>query len=206
MLGIGGFNPISLLATAALGPAGGIVAQLATQVFSQMGQQLIQNMGNQLGLPQSTIDFAQSSFAGNHGDIVGQFSNLNEGIESLGAELGATPFEIGEANGKANDFIQDLVRDMSESQDFKDAKANPKGKGGVPGAPGWLMAMAEALGSKLDELAHDMEQRAASISEKDPSSSAEFGVVSQQFSMLMNATNTAIKTIGEALGGMARKQ
>ena len=47
MFGIGSFNPISLLATAALGPLGGIVAQLATQVLSQMGQQVIQQMGQQ---------------------------------------------------------------------------------------------------------------------------------------------------------------
>ncbi|PCD03198.1 hypothetical protein COC42_01890 [Sphingomonas spermidinifaciens] len=206
MFGIGGFNPVSLLATAALGPAGGIVAQLATQIISQMGQQIIQSMGNQLGLPQSTIDMAQGAFAGANGDFAGQFRNADEALQAFGAEYGASPAEIGNAQRVSNDFIRDIVDQMSQSEDFKEAKANPKGKAGVPGAPGWLMAMATVLGEKLDELAADMEQRAATISEKDPSSSAEFGVVSQQFSMLMNATNNAIKTIGEALAGMARKQ
>jgi hypothetical protein len=51
-----------------------------------------------------------------------------------------------------------------------------------------------------------MSQRASTISKDDPSSSAEFSVVSNQFSMLMNATNTSIKTVGEALAGMAKRQ
>lgn len=209
MFGIGGFNPVSLLATAAFGPAGGIVAQLATQVFSQFGQQLLQNLGQQAGLPQSQIEWAQADFTSRFGDIPATSKNVSELIDAFGAETNASPTQIAEAQRQTQDMqnmLRDVVSQMSESQEFKDAKASRGKGGGGTGAPGWMMAMAKFLGEKLDAMAHDMERRAANISEKDPSSSAEFGVVSQQFGMLMNATNNAIKTIGEALAGMAKRQ
>jgi hypothetical protein len=198
MFGIGGFNPVSLLATAAFGPLGGVVAQLATQVLSQFGQQLIQNLGQNLGLPQSEIDFAQSAFAGSVGDFGGMGLNLDEAISALGEQTGASPFQIGDAQREANNILNDMVREFGESEDFKNARTSG-------GRGGWLMAMAKALGAKLNEMGQDLEQRANSLTGDDPGASAEFGVVSQQFSMLMNATNNAIKTIGESMANTARK-
>jgi len=91
---------------------------------------------------------------------------------------------------------------MSESDDFKDAKASR----GRNGAQGWLMAMAKVLGQQLDDLGREMTNMASRITRDTPGLSAEFGVVSQQFGMLMNATNNAIKTAGEAMGKMASRQ
>jgi type III secretion apparatus needle protein len=73
-------------------------------------------------------------------------------------------------------------------------------------APGWLRAIAQALGDQLNELAEEMEEKADAIDKEDPKTMVEFQTVSQQFSMLMNTASTAIKTLGEALAGMARKQ
>lgn len=199
MFGIGGFNPVSLLATAALGPMGGIVAQLAQQVISQFGQQLIQNLGQQMGLPQSTIDMAQGAFAGSLGDIGGSAMNLDEAIAAFGQEQGASMPEIGGMQRQANEILDQLTREVGESEDAKEAKASG-GRGG-----GWLLAIARALGSKLDGLADKMEQQAAALDESKPSASAEFSATTQQFSMLMNATTNAIKTLGEAMANTARK-
>jgi len=213
MFGIN-LNPVSLLATSMFGPLGGIVAQLAQQVFSQFGQQLIQQLGQNLGLPQSVIDMAQGSFAGSIGDFQGAASNLDEAIAAFGQQVGASPLDIGNAQNGFQNMLQSFIDDMSQSEDFKQAKATG-GRGGsaagaaggnTTGAPGWLMAMAQALGAELDRLGEDMQQRAESLKGDDPSGSAEFGVVSQQFSMLMNATNNAIKTVGEAMANTARKQ
>lgn len=204
MFGISGFNPVSLMATAAFGPLGG----MAMQVFSQFGQQLLQTIGNQQGLQQSEIEFAQAKFTSQIGDVKGTAKNLDQALEEFGAENNASPREIGDAQRQTQQILQDLVREMSESKEIKDAKAN-RGKGGggnTTGAPGWLMAIAETLGEKLNELGDDMSRRASTMQKDDPKASAEFGVVSQQFSMLMNATNNAIKTIGEALAGMAKRQ
>lgn len=200
MFGIGGFNPVSLLATAALGPMGGIVAQLASQVMSQVGQQIIQQLGQNMGLPQSSIDMAQGALAGRYGDVWGQAQNLDEAIAAFGQETNAQPQDVGNAQRELQSAIDDIVRDLSDSREAKEARASG-GKGG-----GWLRAMAEVLGGKLDDLAHEMEDLANRVTKDDPSTTTDFSVVSNQFNMLMNATSTAIKTIGEALAGAARKQ
>lgn len=214
MFGLGSFNPISLLATTMLGPIGGVVAQLAQQVFSQMGQQILQGLGDKLGLPQNFVDMAQASFAGSVGDFQGAFANTNEAVDAFGQAFNATPSDIAGAQNGIQQMMMNFIEEMSQSEEFKQAKAsggkgNAGGAGGAAGstgAPGWLMAMAQALGEELDRLGEDMQQRAESLKGDDASASAEFGVVSQQFSMLMNATNNAIKTIGEAMANTARKQ
>lgn len=200
MFGIGGFNPVSLLATAAFGPAGGLIAQLATQVVSQIGQQLIQNLGNQLNLPQSQIDLAQSSFAASNGDFQGSALNLNEAVSAFGGELGQSPADIGAAQGDVEQTIRDMATSLSETQEFKDAKSG--GKGGS-----WLMAMARALGEKADKIADDMQQMAENMKSENskPSDSLEFGAKSQEFSLFMNAATNAIKTAGESLTTASRK-
>ena len=69
-------NPVSLITTAMFGPAGGLIAQLAQQVVSQFGQQLLGQIGQGMGLPQSAIDLAQSSYSAANGDMQGTASNL----------------------------------------------------------------------------------------------------------------------------------
>jgi hypothetical protein len=199
MFGIDGLNPISMFATAAFGPLGGIVSQLATQVVSQLGQQLIGQLGQQMGLPQSAIDMAQGAFAESVGDHMGAAQNLDEAIEAFGQATGASPAQIGDAQNQAQKILEQTAKDASESDDAKDAKAG--GKGGS-----WLLALAKALGTKMDGLADKMEKQSKNLDEGKPSDSAEFSATSQQFNMLMNASSNAIKTIGEALGNMARKQ
>lgn len=207
MFGINGLNPASLLATAALGPAGGMMTQLASQVFSRIGQQMIQQMGARLGLPQPMIDLAQASFAGSSGDIRGFAGNLNQAIDKTGEFFNASPKEVADQQRATQDFIRDTLERMGQSEEFKEAKnGKGKGAGGAGGAQGWLMAMAKVLGQQLDKLGEDMTDMASRITKDTPGLSAEFGVVSQQFGMLMNATSNAIKTVGESMGRMASKQ
>jgi hypothetical protein len=84
--------------------------------------------------------------------------------------------------------------------------ASSSGGAGAGGAAGWLRAMAEALGKKLDELADEMTEAAENIDKEDPSTSVRFQVISQQFGIVMNAASTAIKSVGEGMTSMARKQ
>lgn len=195
----GGLNPVSLLATTMLGPAGGIIAQLAQQVVSQLGQQLLQNLGDQMGLPQSAIEMAQGAFTGSMGDVMGSAQNLDEAIAAFGEEAGASPAQIGDAQRMVQDLLRQAASDAMETEEAKDAKAG--GKGG-----GWLRALARALGESADKAAADLEKKAGKLDNASPSESAEYSADAQAFSMLMNAINTAIKAIGEALGSVARKQ
>lgn len=195
----GGLNPVSLLATSMLGPMGGIVAQLAQQVVSQLGQQLLQNLGDQMGLPQSAIEMAQGAFTGSMGDVMGSAQNLDEAIAAFGEEAGASPAQIGDTQRMVQDLLRQTASDAMETEEAKDAKAG--GKGG-----GWLRALARALGDSADKAASDLEKKAGKLDDASPSESAEYSADAQAFSMLMNAINTAIKAIGEALGSVARKQ
>ncbi|WP_404334990.1 hypothetical protein AB2M62_14925 [Sphingomonas sp. MMS12-HWE2-04] len=200
---LGGLNPVSLLATSMLGPIGGIVAQLAQQVISQVGQQLIQQLGQQLGVPQGAIEDAKGIFAdqlgGGQGGIGGGANSVNDALEQLGQATGASPAEIGQAQGDFQQSIDKILNDLAEGSDVKEAKGNGK-------VPSWLMAMAKALGGKMDKMAKDLEKMSKEISDGNSGKSTEFTAMSQQFSILSNAASTGLKAIGEAMSSMARKQ
>ncbi|WP_311267674.1 hypothetical protein [Sphingobium sp. WCS2017Hpa-17] len=201
MFGLDSLNPISMLATAAFGPLGGIVAQLAQQVIGQFGQQLIGQLGQQIGAPQSAIDDATNSFFDQIGGFQGGQSNsLDDAIAQFGEANGATPTEIGQAQSDFQDAIQDILRDLSEGDDVKDAKSS----GGK--AAGWLMAMARELGGKMDSMAKDLSRLSKEADGTNPGASTEFTAMSQQFGILSNAASTGLKAIGEAMSNMARKQ
>jgi hypothetical protein len=199
----GGFNPVNLVSQAALAAATGgtsLFAQMAMQLASQIGQQVIQQMGQELGLPQSAIDLAQGAFAGSLGDYQGVSQNLQEAASSFAGAAGASPAEQGEYSREVTNSVDDLVSHMADGDDVKAARS-----GGRGGGQSWLMALAEALGKKLDKMADDMASMADQITDKTPSLTAKFGAKSQEFSILMNATTNAIKSVGEGLANSARK-
>lgn len=92
---------------------------------------------------------------------------------------------------------------------------------GVSGGRGksWLVAIAQAMGNalgtkaaKLVELSNKLDGLAASSSDNQQDAKefqktmAQFQAESQLFSMLSNAFSTAIKSIGEGMTSLARKQ
>lgn len=195
-------NPLSI-AQLAMGPAGW--ASLAARtLMSAIGQQVIQQLGEKLGLPQSTIDMAQGAFCASMGDKAGLRQNLQEAIGGFAEQFNASPAEQGDANRQVEDAINKMVSGMADGEDAKAARAGGKGAKGTSGQS-WLMALAEALGKKLDKQAAEMSKMADQITDKTPSLTAKFGAKSQEFGILMNATTNAIKTVGEGLANSARK-
>ena len=200
-------NPLNVarmatqLAPAALGP-GGMAFIAARQLTSAIGQQAIQQFGQMLGLPQSSIDMAQGAFAASHGDFIGGAQNMREAVQGFGDMFNASQADQEQASQQMQDALNDFVSKMADGDDAKAARAG--GKGGKSGQS-WLMALAEALGRKLDKMAREMSSMADQITDKTPSLTAKFGAKSQEFSILMNAATNAIKTIGEAEANSARK-
>lgn len=195
-------NPMSL-AQLAMGPAGW--ASLAARtLMSAIGQQVIQQLGEKLGLPQSTIDMAQGAFCASMGDKAGVRQNMQEAIGGFAEAFNASPAEQGEATREMEDAVNKMVSGMADGEDAKAARAGGKGAKGSSGQS-WLMALAEALGKKLDKMASEMSSMADQITDKTPSLTAKFGAKSQEFGILMNATTNAIKTVGEGLANSARK-
>lgn len=92
---------------------------------------------------------------------------------------------------------------------------------GASGAKGksWLVAIAQAMGNalgtkaaKLVELSNKLDSLAGKSSDDQQAAKefqktmAQFQAESQLFSMLSNAFSTAIKSIGEGMTSLARKQ
>jgi|SRR5690606_38373 len=80
------------------------------------------------------------------------------------------------------------------------------------GSKSWLVAIAQALGQMLGEKAETMKGLVDKMNAAEDSGMefntalTEFQAESQMFSMLSNASSTAIKSIGEGLTSNARKQ
>lgn len=205
-------NPSSLAMLAA-GPAGW-AALAAKTVFSAVGQQVIQQVGQQLGLPQSVIDLGQATLSAQMGDFQGAFGNAQDAIASIGAEIGASPLEIGEAQSHAQGIVDDFVSSMIDSIR---QQGDEQAEGGAPGAKGGslLMKIAVALGQLLDQKMTDMADKTdeiGSLGTIDNSNSSKMGQLtgelqglSQESNMLSNALSNTIKAIGEAGSTLARK-
>ena len=71
---------------------------------------------------------------------------------------------------------------------------------------GWLEALAKALGDKLNESAKDLQKAAGSVNADNPGQTTQLSAKAQEFAQFMDAVNNVIKTMGEAMDSMARKQ
>ncbi|MEG3175322.1 hypothetical protein U1872_03710 [Sphingomonas sp. RB3P16] len=191
-------NPANIL-LAASGPAGWATIA-ARSLMASVGQAVIQGLAEKLGLPQTTIDLAQGAFSGSIGDFQGAAQNLSDAASGFAAAAGGSPAEQGDFSREVDDAVNQLVSQLADGDDAKAARCGGKGGGGS-----WLMALAEALGHKLDKMANEMSNMADQITDKTPSATAKFGAKTQEFSILMNAATNAIKTVGEAEANTARK-
>ncbi len=193
------------------GPIGMLVAELAKQVMTTIVDQVI----DQLPIDQSLKDLMQAGFHAGLGDYQGALQNIGEAIEAFGQELGGSQSDIADMLRAADQFqstMEDVLGSLAQTiiesaDDVEDGGGASSSRGGnKTGAPGWLYALAEVMGKKLDETAHEMQRLAEAVDKEDPSTATDFQVASQQFSILMNTTATALKSIGEAMTAAARKQ
>jgi hypothetical protein len=194
-------NPMTLVQLA-MGPAGW-ASILAKSMISAIGNQLIQQLGQKLGLPQGIIDMGKMAFGAATGTTGGP-QNIREAVTQMAEDFAMSPAQQGSAERSMNDTLNSLVSKLSESEDFKAAKASA-GKGANTAGQGWLMALASVLGEKLNVMAKDISTLAGQITKDTPDKTAKFGAATQEFGILMNAANNAIKTIGEGLTTTARK-
>lgn len=138
----------------------------------------------------------------------------------------ATQNQFGDsAKGLMDDLMKAIVENAKQimAQDKGDGKSSrSNGKGGGKPAASWLEAIAKAMGeaagnkaAKMVELSNKLKElSSAGGSEKDQQAAAkemnavnaQFQAVSQEFNMLQSAFSTAIKSLGEGLAQMARKQ
>jgi hypothetical protein len=187
-------NPATLVQLA-MGPAGWVSLAVKT-VISAVGQQIIQQLGQKLGLPQPMIDMAKTAFTGAMGGA-GANQGLGQALQGLGVGLGASATDIGNAERDLNTGIMNAANTLAERSPGRSAPTSAKG--------GWLMAIAEAMGKQLDAKGAQLTEMAGQITDKTPSLTTKFQAASQEFGLMMNALTTVLKTIGENVTASARK-
>ncbi len=198
-------NPVSLMQLA-MGPAGW--ASLAVRTLgAAIGQQVLQQLGEKLGLPQGIIDIAKSSFSaavgGAPASIADAVSTVGNGIFSP-AQQGAMTRELSQ---QAENIAEKLFTASREGSDRAKTEGSRNGK---VGSGNWLRAIAEVMAQSMDSKIEEMQSLAQtydsqSKNNKSTKTMTDLQVATQEFSYIMQSTTNMIKTIGEGLSTMARK-
>ncbi len=206
-------NPTTLLQLA-MGPAGWASIAMKT-VMTAVAQEVIKQVGQQLGLPQSVINMAQQAFSASSGSgNLGQQS-ISQAVSGLGQQFGLSPAQEGTIGREANDVVGKLVEKMTEKlrqgQD-DDGEGSGSGKASGGGSGSRLVALARALGKIIDKKMDDIIAKSKTLDgdkanggKQQATISAEIQALSQEIGFISNALNNSIKSIGESLSTMARK-
>ena len=196
-------NPATLLQLA-MGPAGW--ASLAAQTIGRaIAQQVIQQLGQSLGLPQSVINMAQAAFSAASGQPGAPVQTVRQAVEQLAQQYGLSAFQQGQLERAAQNDVKDMYEMLSEAARQGKQRAE-RGDGKASGKGGWLREIAALMSVALDSKIKEMKGLAGQLDKtKTTALQNDLQVATQEFSFLMNATANMIKTVGEGLGTMARK-
>lgn len=212
-------NPATLMQLAA-GPAGWASLAMRT-IGSAIMNQVIQQLGQKLGLPPAVINMAQQAFsaASGTGDLGQQ--TVAQAVSNFAKEANLSPIQEGKLQQAANktvDNVNKIVEQMMKKLQSSD-EGEDAGGGSV------LMRIARALGKlmdqKMDSLAAKADQLGRVGGEKGMTNkeggfnaqgqskfgqlSAEVQALSQEIGYLSQAISSTIKSIGEAASAIARK-
>lgn len=195
-------NPATI-AQLAMGPAGWASLAMRT-IGAAVGQQVIQQLGQRLGLPQGVISLAQNAFSAATG-TQGFPTTIRDAVGQLSQQFNLNPSQQGALERSANADVRNLLSDLIGSDEFKSVKSGGSGRG-------FLERIAVALGRALDEkmnkaasLADQIGQQGSSDQSKLGELNGKLAATSQEISILSNALNNTIKSIGEAQATIARK-
>jgi len=217
----GGFNPVSLVSQVALGVATGGTSMLMeaalSTVVSQIGQQVIGQLGQQLGLPQSVVGLAQGAFAGALGDEQGAAQDFEGAIQSAISQFQASPSDVGQFQQASDNFASQLNQlaqagyksATDESNDAAGFASGGGGKGSI------FMKIAIALGKLMDQKMTDMADTTDQIGQLgtvDNSNQSHLSELTgklqgltQEIGLLSNALTNTLKSLGDASATLARK-
>jgi hypothetical protein len=223
-------NMISQLAMAAATGGTSMIAQMAVKMaMQQMASMVLQQVGQQLGLPPAMISAAQAAFGqasgvGGNGDFsLNGFSSRS--MDAMLRSAGFSATERGsiirdmqkqvqdqvksEMKDSIQDFINNMNRDSANKKLNSDIKAVMNGKGSI------LMKLAIALGQIADQKMNDMAKKAEQIGNmgkieagnqsKFSQMNAELSALGQEFGIISQAMNNVLKSIGEGASTLARK-
>lgn len=221
-------NPATILQLAT-GPAGW--ASLAMRTLGpQIGMNLVQRLGQQLGLPQPMIDLAQAAFANSIGQPGLMRREIGQAVQGFTQQMDLRPSEAGQLQRELLGSTDRSMRAMQEIvQGFAMRQLRESGGTGTEEGGSVLMRIARALGALMDEKMNDLATKADELGRVGSESgnvhtsgqnegnftaqgqgqfgqlSAEVQALGQEIGYLSQAISTTIKSIGEASATIARK-
>jgi hypothetical protein len=219
-------NPMTL-AQLAMGPAGWASLAMKT-IGSAIAQQLIQQIGQRLGLPQTTIDLAQAAFANASGQPGLVRQNIGEAVRGFTEQLDLRPSDAGQLQRELMSTSDKSLENMNRIVERMARKLqDEEGEGGTAASSGSgsvLMRIARAMGKLMDEKMNAMAAKGDQLGRlgndgaltKDGNFNAkgqsqygkltsEMQALGQELSMISQAVSNSLKSIGEASTTMARK-
>ena len=168
-------NPISI-AQLAMGPAGW--ASLAVRTIGMaIGKEVIQQLGQKLGLPQGMISMAQTAFSAAAGggrpdlaSVLGRAapSSLRDAVGLVAQQFAMSPAQQGALDRTASKAVNSLLdQAVSDAKRFAaQAKENGEESGTVNAKGGFLRAIAAALGQAADSKMNEMSDLAGKIADQ----------------------------------------
>lgn len=217
------FNPINI-AQVMMGPAGW--ASLAMRTLGpQIAMNLIQRLGQQMGMAQPMIDLAQAAFANSIGQPGLMRQNINEAVLGFTQQMDLRPSEAGQlrrelqtSTDRSFAAMEQIVQNMA-MRGLREEGEGAEGGGSV------LMRIARALGQLMDQKMGELATKADQLGRLGTQSgmrtrdggfnaagqgrfgqlSAEVQALGQELSYLSQAVSSTIKSIGEASATVARK-
>ena len=209
----GGFNPINMVSQLALATVTGgtslLVQQVVRQVAMSIIEQALQQIGDNLGLPQWATDMAQADFFSQIGEVGAALSNWQDAIDGFADQIGANAFERATMHAQAqalSDMILNMAKEAHDEEADGESRSSRRGASESSGGLSFIRQLAEALGNRLNEASDELQAKADATDWKDGKDVAEYNAMAQEFGFFMQTVNTAIKVVGESFAAMARKQ
>lgn len=191
----GGFNPINLAVQASLAVSTGGTSMLleaaAQQVLQSVGQQIVGQLGQSMGLPQSVTSMAQ--------DLVGGSGlSLGAAVSAFGDQAGLSSTDQGSLQSELNQLIQSFV------EGHKPAKGE-KGEGILEKIAIALGQAADNQMQKMSDLADQISNVGNSDQSQMSSLTGKMNAAGQEFGLITQALNTVLNSLGQGLSSAARK-
>jgi len=193
------------------GMLGGPLGAMAGQLFTQIATQVVDSAIDQLPLPAPLKDAMQGAFHAAMGDFQGAAQNYQEALDGFVDMLNpidAANFE--NAISDITDMFADALTQLAKEAGEEGEKTNGGGEGN------FFEQLARALGEQVGQRAanmleaKDQMEQTGGDSQEDAQefmkAQNEFQVQAQMFKIVNDMASNIIKTIGEALDTMARKQ
>ncbi len=190
---------------------GSSLAGLGSQIFSGLMTNIFNGALNQTPLPQPLKDAMEGAFQAGLGNFQGAAQEFQEAADGFMDMLNPMDRSCLENDIKdMKDMLSDLITQLSKEQSEETEKST------AGGSRNFFEVLAEALGTQVGQRAAQMldakttMEKSGGDSQEDAQefmkAQSEFQVQSQMFKIVNDMASNIIKTVGEALDTMARKQ